>query len=182
MANNVGWEAYARYEFLDMVAYECYKYLMENDELIWKLIKYDTPDAWNMSDLTRSEKAALIYNGQDDLTVARAFMDLGQPDVWVKENTIIRISPAIINPENRTIGDVGIQFEVYSHWKINHLTNYKTRIDMVAKQFIKVFNGANVGGVGRLFFDKLGSFGNRSETGGQLPFKGRWIIMSNKMK
>src|SRR5689334_8505417 len=148
MPNNVGSGAYAQYELLDEIAYNCYKYLIENNEIIWKLIKYDDPDAWNRTDLTFDEKRALIYNGQDDLTLARAFMDLGQPDVWVKENSIIRLSPAIVNPDNRTMGSISVIMEVYSHYKINHLSNYKTRIDMVAKQFIKTFSGVDIGGVG----------------------------------
>jgi hypothetical protein len=180
--NNISDGSYAQYEWFDDVAYNCYDYLMKNNEMIWKLLYYDTPDAWNRNDLTTAEKASLIYNGQDDLTVARAFMDTGQPDVWTKEICIIRISPHSVFPDNRVVGTLSVIFEVFCHYKTNHLSNYKTRIDMVTQNFIKTFNGVNLGGVGRLFFDRLASYDNRMETGGQLPFKGRWMIMSNKSK
>ena len=180
--NNISSDSYAQYEWFDEIAYTCYEHLIKNNEMIWKLIKYDTPDAWNQSDLTEVEKGRLIYNGQDDLTEARAFMDTGQPDVWTKEICIIRISPHSVFPDNRVIGTVSVILEVFCHWKINHLSNYKARSDVIAKNFLQTFNGVNLGGIGRLFFDRIGSYDNRAETGGQLPFKGRWLIMSNKIK
>lgn len=180
MANRVNEGSYAIYTLLSKISYNCYEYLMNNNQLIWKLLKHDQADAWNMPDLTVEEKAALIYKGQDDLTEARAFLDVGQPDVWTKEICIIRISPHTIFPDNRVVGNLSVIFEVFSHYKINHLTNYTVRTDVITQQFIETFNGINIGGVGRLFFDRLGSYDNRMEVGGQLPFKGRWLIMSNK--
>ena len=47
-------------------------------------------------------------------------------------------------------------------------------------RFIKVFNGASIGAIGKLFFDRVGSESNRQELGGQLPYTGKWMIMSNK--
>jgi len=43
-------------------------------------------------------------------------------------------------------------FEVYSHYKINHLSNYTTRIDTIIQQLIYEFNGFNLES-GRLEFD-----------------------------
>lgn len=178
--DNINSGSYAQYDFFDEYSYTLIKYLMENDEVVWKLLKYDTPDAWNKPDLTQSEKASLIYGGEDNTAAYRVFMDIGQPDVLTEEVCIIRISPYSIFPDNRVVGTTSIMFEVYSHYKTNHLSNYKTRIDMIAKRFIQVFNGATIGGLGKLFFDRVGSDSNRMENGSQLPFKGRWLIMSNK--
>src|SRR5688572_7667099 len=165
MANSVGSTAYAQYEFFDELSYTCMKYLMEHDELIWKLIKYSEPDAWRKPDLTFEEKGELIYNGQPNNTVARAFLDLGQPDVWTEEICIIRIAPYSLFPENRTVGTISAILETYSHYKINHLTNYKTRVDMITKRLLQVFNGATIGGIGKFYFDRQGSETNRLETG-----------------
>lgn len=182
MPTNINQGSYAQYKIFDSISYNCYEYLMLKNEMIWKLLYYDTPDAWNKPDLTKEQKGQLIYNGQDDLTLARAFLDIGQPDVWTKEICIIRISPHSVFPDNRVIGNVSVIFEVFCHYKMNHLSNYKTRIDIVAQNFLETFNGINIGGVGKLFFDRMASYDNRMETGGQLPFKGRWLIMSNKAK
>lgn len=40
----------------------CYKLINEN-EIVWKLLKYNTNDAWKMPNLTRDEKISLIYPG-----------------------------------------------------------------------------------------------------------------------
>lgn len=180
MAYNINAGSYGQYDFFDEYSYTCIKYLMENDEVVWKLLKYTTPDAWDKADLTMAEKGALIYNGGDNTASARVFMDIGQPDVLTEETCIVRISPYSIFPDNRVVGTVSIMLECYSHYKVNHLSNYKTRIDMITKRLIQVFNGAQIGGLGKLFFDRVGSDSNRMENGSQLPFKGRWIIMSNK--
>lgn len=179
-SSNINGGSFAQYEFFDEYSYTLIKYLMENDEVIWKLLANDTPDAWNKPDLSQAEKAALIYRGGDNTAMSRVFMDIGQPDVLTEEVCIIRISPYSIFPDNRVTGTISIMFEVYSHYHINHLSNYRTRIDMITKRLIQVFNGAVIGGLGRLFFDRVGSDNTRMENGSQLPFKGRWIIMANK--
>ena len=180
-ANEINAGSYAQFEGFDSFAYRCVEYLLNSDEVIWKLLKYNEPDAWKRADLTQEEKGALIYKGQDDTSAFRVFLDYGQPDVNVQEVCMLRVAPSNIFPDNRTVGTISINFEVYCHYKINHLSNYKTRIDMISQRLLQVFNGAVIEGmVGKLFFDGLGSQLNRSEIGGQLPFKGRWIVFSTK--
>ena len=178
---NIGEGSYALYDGWDSFSYNCISYLMTHDELIWKLLKYPTPNAWQMSDLTQEEKASLIYNGSDDTSKFHVFMDQGQPDVETLEGAIIRIAPYSINPENRVVGTVLMIFEAYTHYHVNHLTNYKTRNDMITQRLIQVFNGATIeGGLGKIHLDNLGSYGTRAELGGQLPWRGRWILMGQK--
>ena len=151
---NIGEGSYALYDGWDSFSYNCISYLMTHDELIWKLLKYPTPNAWQMSDLTQEEKASLIYNGSDDTSKFHVFMDQGQPDVETLEGAIIRIAPYSINPENRVVGTVLMIFEAYTHYHVNHLTNYKTRNDMITQRLIQVFNGATIeGGLGKIHLD-----------------------------
>jgi len=180
MANSVNQGSYAQYDTYDELSYLFIQHLMANDEVIWKLLYYLDPDAWSKPNLTQAQKAALIYKGGDDASLFRVFLDSGIPDVITREDCIIRISPHSIFPENRTIGTVNIVLEVYSHYHINTLSNYKTRIDMIAKRLLQVFNGADITGFGKVYFDRMASAQDRLEAGGQLPHKGRWMIMSNK--
>lgn len=178
---NVGEGSYALYNGWDSFSYNCISYLMTHDELIWKLLKYPTPNAWQMSDLTQEEKASLIYNGSDDTSQFHVFLDQGSPDVETVEGAIIRIAPYSLNPDNRTIGTVLMIFEAYTYFHNNHLSNYRTRNDMITKRLIQVFNGATIeGGLGKLHLDNLGSYGTRAELGGQSPWRGRWILMATK--
>lgn len=180
MSNNVGNDAYASYDVLDNVPYLCISHLLDNDDLIWKLLYYKTPDAWDKPNLTLSTKRSLIYDGSDDSSKFRVFLDSGSPDAIVAEECIIRISPHSLFPETRTLGTINILFEVYSNFHINTLSNYKTRMDMISKRFIQIFNGINIMGVGRLNFDRMGSYADRMEYVGQIPIRGRWLIMSNR--
>lgn len=169
------------YEY-NQISYNIISYLMSNNELIWKILKYHTSDAWNKSDLTQAEKAQLIYSGQDDSTGYYVFMDEGNPDVHTREDCIIRISPAVVYPENRTVATLSVLFETYAHYKVNTLSNYTTRTDTIIQEALKVLNGAKIGGVvGRLYFDRLASMQARISTTGQLPFKGKALYFSAKM-
>lgn len=173
--------SYNKYSRIDEVPYNCIEYLINNNQEIWKLLKYNSPDAWTKSNLSHSEKAEMIYTGQEDATQYHVFMDVGMPDVWTHEVSVLRASLYEIFPYNRNVGTIGILFEFYSHYKTNHLSNYKTRIDMASQQIIETMNGSNVGGIGRLHFDKMGYQNDRAYAGGQVPYKGRYILMSNKV-
>ena len=181
MTNIARDDSYALYNDFDSISYKCIKYLMENDEMVWKLLRYNTPDAWNRTDLTSAEKAALIYDGSDNTALFRVFLDQGQPEVQTGEVSIIRILPYSLNSDNRVVGNLLVMFEVYSNYHINHLDNYKTRTDMIVQRFLQVFNGATIAGIGKMHLDTMGTFGTRSELGGQLPFRGRWLLLGNKM-
>lgn len=174
--------AYNKYVGFDEIAYNCVTYLMSNNELIWKLLKYNEPDAWRKTDLTQEEKGLLIANGKyEDETHYRLFLDAGQPDSWTIETTILRIYPYDIYPQNHVVGTINVMMEVYSHWKINHLSNYKTRVDVITQQLIETFNGVGgIVGIGNLFFDRAGSQNNRVYPSGQIPFKGKAILFGNK--
>jgi hypothetical protein len=182
MANSRNADAYAQYTGFASYSYRLIEYLMNNNEMIWKLLHYSTPNAWNETDLTKAQKAALIYDGSDDASRFKVFLDMGQPDVQTVENCILRISPHSIFPENRTIATTSIILETYANYKTNHLSNYQTRIDLITENLLQVFNGVTLDGVGlgALYFDRMGSESNRMEWGGQVPFRGRWIIMSTK--
>lgn len=177
---NVGEGSYALYDGLDSIGYNCIQYLMSHDEVIWKLLKYNTPDAWQMPDLSAEQKGELIYKGGDDAALFNVFMDMGQPDVITNEICVIRIHPYHLTAKNRVVGDIHVMTEVYSHYKINHLSNYKTRNDMIIQRFLQVFNGANIKGLlGNLAVDDLGTYGTKMETAGQLPFRGKWVLFGS---
>lgn len=174
-------DAYATYDIFDELAYKCVAHLVVANETVWKLLKYNDPDAWKKPNLTQQEKASLIYNGNGEISDYRVFMDQGQNDVWNIEACVVRIGPYSVFPENRSVGTLYMMFEVFAHYKINHLSNYRTRVDMITKEFIKTFNGANIGGLGLLNFSRMENNQVRAELGGQIPSKGRWLLMGVKI-
>jgi len=179
--SRVGSDAYNTYGTFADFSYNCISYLMDNNEMVWKLLKHNHPDAWNETDLSHAEKAELIYKGQQDATTSRVFLDVGQPDVIDEQICILRISPVAIIPRNRTAGIVSMMFEVYSHYKCNHLSNYQTRIDLICQNLLGVFNGKEMGGIGKMFFDNLRSTDNKLSQGGVTPFRGKRLVLSTNV-
>ena len=176
---NIGEDAYNGFKQFSELSYNCIKYAMDNNEIIWKLLKYSDPDAWSKADLTQDEKASLIYKGQQDTSEYHVFMDGKQPDVLMKEVSLMRITPHYAIGLNRTVGVIEVSMEIFSHYKINHLSNYKTRIDTITQELLGLFNGANVGGLGLMTFDKLADQSSRLFQAGQIPFGGKQLIFSN---
>jgi len=171
--------SYNKFELLPKISYNCISYLIENNELIWKLLHYTTPDAWNKTNLTKAEKGALIYAGQPDETSYRVFQDTGQDISWVKECAILRISVFELIPTTYVYGNISLGAEVYAHHKVNHMSNYQTRVDTIVQQLIETLNGAEIGGLGRLYFDASEYSRSKAITIGQIPYKGKVVIFQN---
>lgn len=165
------------YVTLPLVGFSCIMHLVDNNEVVWKLLKYNESDAWNKANLTRDEKMALIYNGKGNQNDFRVFMDEGQVDVWNDVACVLRIFPLEIFPENQVMSDLYIAFQVLSYYEINHLTNYQTRIDTIVAEIAKTFNGAIIDGVGQTMFDRDSFPRCKMAPYGIKPFNGRMIIM-----
>ncbi len=178
-------ETYNKYSEFPDISYNITKYLMNNNELIWKLLKYNDKDAWKNDsahpNLTTAQKGALINDGtpDPDHSKFRVFFDVGQDDAWVSEATILRITPSDLIPVNYVTGKITVALECYAHYKINTLSSYRTRVNTIAQQLIETLNGQEVGGLGVLHFDARASNRCKMSVVGQIPFKGMVILMSN---
>jgi len=175
---SIGSTAYNDFTALSKLSYNCIKIMMDDNELIWKLLKYTDPDAWDRDDLTQEEKGALVYAGQQDTSQFNVFMDGKQPDVLVNEVSLVRIMPHAAIGLNRTVGLVQVSMEVFSHYKINHLSNYQTRIDTIAEELLATFNGIDAGGLGLLTFSRMADKSSRMFQAGQIPFGGKQLLFS----
>ena len=175
---DIGLTAYNDFRQFSKLSYNCIKELMTGSELIWKLLKHSEPDAWNYANLTQDEKAAIIYAGQQDTSQFHVFLDGKQPDVLMDEISLLRIMPHYAVGMNRTVGFIEVSMEVFSHYKINHMTNYQTRIDTMAEELLSVFNGVDVGGLGLMSFSKMADQSSRLFQAGQIPFGGKQLIFS----
>lgn len=167
---------------LSEMAYNCVGYLMRNDDIIWRILSNPQPDCLDPQkypNLTLEEKARLIYRGGDNVNDYRVFLDLGQDDAWAQEVSILRVSPLAIMPDTYVYGKVVMGFQVYTHNKANHLSNYTTRTDTAIQRLIGVLNGAEINGVGRIHFDRRASSLCRVITIGRIPFSGKQLTMTN---
>ena len=174
---------YATYEAMKMASYRIIEHLMtsKDAEIIWKLLKYNDANAYARPDLTMEEKRKLIYNGEAIQTDFNVFFDFMMDDAEDEMKTVLRIYPAEVYPITRVTGICTINFEVFTHSKINHLSDYTTRVDVIIQALLQVLNGADIGGVGVLFFDNQASNYDRIQTTGKKPFKGKVLKMSVNM-
>jgi hypothetical protein len=171
-------------EFPDL-SYNITKKLMTDNELIWKLLKYTDNDAWkddtDHPNLTMAEKGALINDGSpdDDHSKFRIYFDVGQDSSWDVQACFLRIVPTDLYPANHIVGNVVVAFETVCHNQINALSNYTTRLNLVTQQLLETFNGKEIGGLGRLYFDARASNRCKMMIDGQIPFKENVLIMCN---
>lgn len=182
MATDIN-EGYNTFEQFPLISSNMVTYMMENNELIWKLLAYNDPDAYKTDsahpNLTMSQKGKLIYNGVRSASACRIFFDAGLDDGWVLESCIMRFTPIKLIPVNRTLGNVIVGVETYCHSKINHMTNQQTRLNMITQQVIQTFNGTLVGGLGQIYFNAQSNRECQMYVGGQIPFRANIIKFCN---
>lgn len=171
---------YSSWENLNMFSYNCISYLMNNNENIWKLLFYLTPDALDKPNLTMSQKRNLIYKGQVDSSLYRIFMDGGNNDAFDQQCTILKVYPIVLIPDNKIVGTASIEFDCLSHYKVNTLNTYSLRSLTIIQELIKTLNGAEIEGLGVLSFDRKGSSYNKGlfNLSNDKSYSGYSLVMS----
>lgn len=177
--------SYNQYDGLQNFTLFIIQHLMLNNEDIWKLLKYDTQDALEKPNLTREEKAKLIYPGASggDMDDYRVFRTPYLDDLTTNQQAQLRVYLESITPDTRMYGTVDVNIEVICHVKMIELNDYQNRAESIVWQVIKTLNGADVGGIGKLFFDRNGSFYDliKMNRYNNRNFYGYTITMSTKM-
>lgn len=176
---------YNEYGQIELLAYNCISYLMQNNENIWKLIypSYMTPDCLSKANLTNAQKRSLIYKGQSDSSAFRVFTDgANNNDAMTEMSALIKIYPAAIVPNNYIISTTSVVFECLCHYKVSVLDNYASRSLSMAKEILNSLNGVSIGGIGVLVADKRVSAYNKIqfETYNDKGYSGYSIIMSTQ--
>lgn len=177
--------SYNQYDGLQNFTLFIIQHLMLNNEDIWKLLKYDTQDALEKPNLTREEKASLIYPGAsgDDMDDYRVFRTPYLDDLTTNQQAQLRVYLESVTPDTLLYGTVDVNIEVICHVKMIELNDYQNRAESIVWQVIKTLNGAEVGGIGKLFFDRNGSFYDliKMNRYNNRNFYGYTITMSTKM-
>lgn len=174
---------YNKFINLPDLPYNIIAKLIDGNDLFWRLLKYNDPNAYKLDvshpNLTKEQKGLLVYDGLKVKTDCRVFMDIGMEESWQEQCSILRVSIFEVIPSNHVYGSVVIAFEIYTHNSINTLSNYKTRNDMLAQQILFALNGADVSGIGKLYFDASKNGNSSLKVVGASPYKGKVIKMCN---
>ena len=176
-------QLYNTFKLLPSIPYNIISYLIANDDFVWKLLQYNSPDAWKDStpNLTQDQKRALVYDGLKVETDCRVFSDAGQDMAWRVEATILRIAVLEFVPTNYVIGNMSIALQIYTHYAVGTLSNYQNRNLAIAQRLLELLNGTEIGGVGKFFFDRRANSNCKASLIGAIPYKGFQVVMANNI-
>lgn len=175
--------AYNTFRRIRGMCYNVINYLMLNNEEIWKLLRYDTPDALSMPDLTLQEKAAMIWDGSEEVENFKVFRGAFLDDAFKYQCSQLRVFISTLNPDNRSVGTCDICLEPIVHNKLINLDNYENRLEVLLQQLLETLNGQEIDGAGKLFFDRNGSMYDLASLNvyNNRNFYGFTIVMSVKV-
>lgn len=173
---------YNKFNNFSELPYNILTHLVFNNENLWKLLKYNTPDALSKPNLTTEEKTSMIYDGVGDSEEYNVFRSPFLDEAFTKQTSQLRIYSTTINPDNRSYGTIDFAIDCLTHIKLININGCKSRVEYMVEEVLKTLNGQEINGVGKLFFDseessydsaRLSIFNNRY-------FLGFQIIMSVK--
>jgi hypothetical protein len=144
------------------LSYNIISHLINNDDTLWKMLKFPTSDALSKPNLTKSEKSALIYKGQEDSTPFRVFTSPFVDDAVEMRQAQIHIYTGRVNPENYVTSVVDFVCDILCHNKIAILSNAANRLDVMFEHVMNALNGRDIESLGRLYFNAARSRGNGS--------------------
>lgn len=156
MDNDIRYERFDYNEFTDLneITFKIVKYLKENNDDLFKLLKYNSSNALDET-ITDSDKSKLLpspnlSNGHNSET--RIFFDEFLDDTISEKQTQLRVFFRYMTPSNVKISDVFIGFQVICHNDIVDLDGYKNRKTVLMQQVINTLNGAIIAGIGAIGF------------------------------
>ena len=170
---------------LPTATYNILKYLANNNENIWKMIKYNTYDALSKPNLTMSEKLSYIWkNGaQEDYSV---FLTNIVGDAICEEKCILKCYDYYIAATDAFISTPIFAFD-FLYGVTMALVDRDgipvNRGDLFIHEILSTLNGVDIGGVGKLVFNKNQTRYDfaRSVIADSKKFTGVQIYMSTNM-
>lgn len=167
---------------LPQIPYKILEYLALNDEILWKMLAYNSYDALSKPDLTFSEKMDLIWKTgpQEDFGV---FFTALVEDAIPESKCILKVYDYYIHANQLYTGTVVYAFDFLYGGKMS-LVDYNgvpvSRSDLFVNRVLEVLNGAEVGGVGKLaFFDDMSRYDlARVTIGDSKTFTGMQLFIS----
>ena len=170
---------------LPTAPYKILEYLAKNNENIWKMIKYNSYDALSYDNLSMSEKLSYIWKtgAQEDFSV---FLTNIVGDAICEEKCILKCYDYYIQATDAYISTPIFAFD-FLYGVTMALVDKDgipvNRGDLFINEVLSTLNGAEIGGVGKLMFNKNQTrydFG-RSVIADSKKFTGVQIYLSTNM-
>lgn len=182
---------YNRFTNIPNFSINIINYLIDNNETIWKLLKYPENDALNQPNLTEDEKTSLIYDGSgmgnnylEQEQNFRVFTKSMPSDALPNQCSQLHIFLDGLIPINHIVGQANMIIQIISHNAILTLNNGWNRNEVILQEMLATLNGAYIEGITQLSFDRSGNgYSNEAKQG---KFADKWyegfnLIMSCKV-
>jgi len=177
---------YNQFSHMPYVPYRVLEYLAENNDIIWKLLKYQTKDALSKPNLTLDEKLALIWSGDSDQDKYSVFLTRLIENAILDAKTILKIYKINTIPTDHIKANVSYEFDILHGSKLA-IVEYNgiicNRADVFETELLKTLNGVYVGGIGTLQFNKQKSNWDSSNynLGDSKTYEGTSLILTTQM-
>lgn len=148
---------YNNFTELPQVPYKLITYLAENNDRLFKLLKYNTPDALDMPDLTFDEKLDLLYVDEGSDADKRLFLKPLIGDEMTDADSQIRIYKTSVSPINAMNAVVSYRFDFITGNKISLVYDNGIpcpRLDLLETEILNTFNGVDLFGTGEFQFSR----------------------------
>lgn len=173
---------YNSMSMLPNIPYNILTYLAKEEQILWKLLAYNSYDALSKPDLTFSEKMDLIWKEgpQEPYSV---FMTNIIDDAIPESKTILKIYNYYIHAKDLYLAPTVYAFDILYGPKMS-LVEYNgipvSRADLFVNRILTLLNGVEVGGVGKLvFFDDMSRYDlGRTVIGNSKTFTGYQLFLS----
>nr|DAE60092.1 MAG TPA: hypothetical protein [Caudoviricetes sp.] len=173
---------YNSMSMLPNIPYNILTYLAKEEQILWKLLAYNSYDALSKPDLTFSEKMDLIWKEgpQEPYSV---FMTNIIDDAIPESKSILKIYNYYIHAKDLYLAPTVYAFDILYGPKMS-LVEYNgipvSRADLFVNRILTLLNGVEVGGVGKLvFFDDMSRYDlGRTVIGNSKTFTGYQLFLS----
>lgn len=177
---------YNQLTLLPDIPYKIVAYILENNDLVWRLLAYNDSDAWkndsNHPNLSKADKGLLVYDGIRTVDECRVFLTTGLDYATTNQISMLRISLYDVTPTNHILASFSIAVEVYCHFQVSTLSNYQPRDLAIIQSVIETINGVDqIGGIGRIYFDASQNPRSKITTIGNSPFKGKLALLCSQV-
>lgn len=143
---------------MPQIPYQILTYLIDNNENLFKLLKYNSTDALQKDDLTKKEKIALLYTevGQED--DYHIFLKPLIGEEMTDSVTQLRLYKARITPTTSLKAVLNYEFDIVVGTKTNLVYDNNgipcSRLDMIESEIINSLCGTSMFGVGGFQFNR----------------------------
>lgn len=174
---------YNRYKLMPYIPYHIIEYLANNNENLWKILKYNTYDCLSQPNLTFEEKMSLIWSHEGNQEDYRVFFTALVENMIPESETMLKIYKDATYPKSPINAIAAYEFDILYGGKIA-LIDYDgypcNRGDVCESEILSTLNGVEVGGVGLLEFNREKTTSSMSalNIGNNKNFTGTSLIMA----